>query len=140
MTIRLNPYISFTNNAREAIEFYHSVFGGELTINTFADQHASQDPSEDNLIMHSMVVAPNGLTLMASDTTARMPHTPGDSMSVSLSGEAADEATLTGYWQKLMDGGTETYPLSKAVWGDSFGMGKDRFGVAWLVNIAAPPA
>ena len=140
MTIRLNPYISFRNNAREAIEFYHSVFGGELTISTFADLHASQDPSEDNLVMHSMLVAPNGLTLMASDTTQRMAYTPGDNMSVSLSGEAEDEATLTGYWTALMAGGSESMPLSKAVWGDSFGMGTDRYGVAWLVNIAAPQA
>jgi PhnB protein len=140
MTIRLNPYISFKNNAREAIEFYHSVFGGELTVNTFADLHASQDPSDDNLIMHSMLVAPNGLTLMASDTTQRMAYTPGDNMSVSLSGEAEDEQTLTGYWSGLMIGGAESMPLSKAAWGDSFGMGTDRFGTTWLVNIAAPQA
>jgi PhnB protein len=140
MTIRLNPYISFNNNAREAISFYHSVFGGELTINTFAELHASQDPAEDNLVMHSMLVTPNGLTLMASDTTQRMAFTPGDNMTVSLSGEAEDEATLTGYWEALMAGGSESMPLSKAVWGDSFGMGTDRFGVGWLVNIAAPPA
>jgi PhnB protein len=138
--MRLNPYISFKNNAREAIEFYHSVFGGELTINTFAELHASQDPSEDNLIMHSMLVAPNGLTLMASDTTQRMAYTPGDNMTVSLSGEAVDEATLADYWNKLMVGGAESMPLSKAVWGDSFGMGTDRFGIGWLVNITAPPA
>jgi PhnB protein len=138
MTIRLNPYISFKNNAREAIEFYHSVFGGELTINTFADLHASQDPSEDNLVMHSMLVAPNGLTLMASDTTRRMAYTPGDNMSVSLSGEAEDEQILTDYWTSLMAGGSESMPLSKAVWGDSFGMGADQFGVVWLVNISAP--
>jgi PhnB protein len=140
MTIRLNPYISFRNNAREAIEFYHSVFGGELTISTFADLHASQDPSEDNLIMHSMLVAPNGLTLMASDTTQRMAYTPGDNMSVSLSGEAEDEETLKAYWTGLMDGGTESTPLSKAVWGDSFGMGTDKYGTTWLVNIAGPQA
>jgi PhnB protein len=116
MTIRLNPYISFNNNAREAIEFYHSVFGGELTINTFAELHASQDHSEDDLVMHSMLVTPNGLTLMASDTTQRMAYTPGDNMTVSLSGEAQDEETLKGYWRDLMVGGTESMPLSKAVW------------------------
>jgi PhnB protein len=61
-------------------------------------------------------------------------------MSVPLSGEAEDEATLTHYWAGLMDGGTESMPSSKAVWGDSFGMGTDRFGVSRFVNIAAPPA
>jgi PhnB protein len=137
MTLRLNPYVSFKNNAREAIEFYHSVFGGELIINTFADLHASQGPDEDNLVMHSMLVAPNGLTLMASDTTSRMPHNPGDNISVSLSGDAEDEELLKGYWAGLMAGGTETMPLAKAVWGDSFGMGVDKYGIGWLVNITA---
>ncbi len=138
MTIRLNPYLGFKNNAREAIEFYHSVFGGELTVNTFAELHASQDPSEDSLVMHSMLVAPNGLTLMASDTPQRMTYNPGDNISVSLSGEAEDQAALEGYWSKLIDGANVTMPLSKAAWGDSFGMAVDRFGITWLVNIAAP--
>jgi PhnB protein len=140
MTIRLNPYLGFKDNAREAIDFYHSVFGGDLTVNTFAELHASQDPSEDNLVMHSMLSTPNGLTLMASDTPRRMAYNPGDNISVSLSGEAEDEAVLKGYWSKLMTGGAESMPLSKAVWGDSFGMGADKFGIVWLVNIAAPPA
>jgi PhnB protein len=140
MTIRLNPYLGFKNNAREAIEFYHSVLGGELTVNTFAELHGSQDPSEDNLVMHSMLVTPNGLTLMASDTPGRMAYNPGDNITVSLSGDAEDEEVLKGYWAKLMVGGTESMPLAKAIWGDSFGMGVDRFGIGWLVNIAAPPA
>jgi PhnB protein len=138
MTIRLNPYLGFKNNAREAIEFYHSVFGGELTVNTFAELHASQDPSEDSLVMHSMLVVPNGLTLMASDTPQRMTYNPGDNISVSLSGEAEDQAVLEGYWNKLIDGGNVTMPLSKAAWGDSFGMVVDKFGITWLLNIAAP--
>ncbi len=138
MTIRLNPYLGFKDNARAAIEFYHSVFGGELTVNTFAELHASQDPSEDNLVMHSMLVGPNGLTLMASDTPQRMTYNPGDNISVSLSGEAEDQSVLEGYWNALIDGGNVTMPLSKATWGDSFGMVVDRFGITWLLNIAAP--
>jgi PhnB protein len=137
MTIRLNPYIGFRGNAREAIEFYHSVFGGDVAISTFADFNASQDPSEDNLVMHSVLHAPNGLTLMVSDTPDRMEYTPGTNITVSLSGEGDDETVLTGWWAKLMDGGSESMPLSKAIWGDSFGMGTDRFGIGWLVNIAA---
>jgi PhnB protein len=140
MTIRLNPYLSFKGNAREAIGFYHSVFGGELVINTFAELHASQDPSEDSLVMHSMLATPNGLTLMASDTPQRMAYNPGDNISVSVSGDAGDQAVLEGYWNKLIDGATVTMPLARAVWGDSFGMCVDKFGIGWLVNIAATPA
>ncbi|HEY5321003.1 MAG TPA: VOC family protein [Galbitalea sp.] len=134
MSTRLNPYISFRDQAREAMEFYKTVFGGELTLSTFADLHASEDPAEQDKIMHSVLETENGLTLMASDTPNRMDVTPGSNYSISLSGE--DEPELHGYWDKLADGGTVTMPLEKAPWGDSFGMCVDRFGVSWLVNIS----
>jgi len=140
MTIRLNPYIGFKDNARAAIEFYHSVFGGELTINTFAELHASQDPSENDLVMHSALVASDGLRLMASDTPARMSYNPGNNITISLVGDSEDAPRLQGYWDKLIEGGEVTMPLAKAVWGDTFGMCVDRFGIGWLLNIAPPPA
>lgn len=136
MATRLNPYLSFRDNARDAITFYESVFGGELTISTFGDFQASQDPAEADKVMHSMLVSANGLVLMASDTPNGMDYNPGDNISVSLSGESSDEAELRGYWEKLSDGGTVTMPLEAAPWGDTFGMCTDKFGIAWLVNIA----
>ncbi|HSU45954.1 MAG TPA: VOC family protein [Arthrobacter sp.] len=136
MPTRLNPYLSFRNNAREAMEFYKDVFGGELNLSTFADFQASQDPSEDQLVMHAQLDSPSGLTLMGSDTPARMDYNPGNTFSVSLSGE--DDAELRGYWDKLSDGGNVTMPLETAMWGDAFGMCTDKFGVQWLVNIAGP--
>lgn len=136
MTSRLNPYLSFRDNARDAITFYESVFGGELNISTFGDFQASQDPEEADKVMHAMLVSPNGLTLMAADTPNGMEYNPGNNISVSLSGESSDEAELRGYWDKLVDGGTVTMPLESAPWGDTFGMCVDRFGIAWLVNIA----
>ncbi|MGW9412549.1 VOC family protein [Arthrobacter cupressi] len=136
MATRLNPYLSFRDNARDAITFYESVFGGELTISTFGDYQASQDPAEADKVMHAMLVSGNGLVLMASDTPNGMPYNPGDNISVSLSGESSDEAELRGYWEKLSDGGTVAMPLEPAPWGDTFGMCTDKFGIAWLVNIA----
>ncbi|HET9827884.1 MAG TPA: VOC family protein [Nocardioidaceae bacterium] len=138
MTTRLNPYISFRDNAREAMDFYHSVFGGELTRSTFAELHASEDPAEKDKIMHSMLETDSGLVLMAADTPNSMDYTPGGSISVSLSGE--DEAELSGYWKRLSDGGVVQVPLDKAPWGDSFGMCADRYGVTWLVNISGAQA
>lgn len=134
MTTRLNPYISFRDNARQAMEFYRAVFGGELDVSTFAEMHASDDPSEQDKIMHSMLASPNGLVLMAADTPNQMSHNPGDNISISLSGD--DEAELRGYWDKLSDGGTVAMPLERAPWGDQFGMCTDRFGIQWMVNIA----
>ena len=138
MTTRLNPYLSFRDNAREAMDFYHSVFGGELTRATFAEYHASDDPAEQDKIMHSMLVTDGGLALMAADTPNAMDNTPGTNFSVSLSGE--DDAELRGYWEKLSAGGTVTMPLEKAPWGDSFGMCVDKFGINWMVNIAGSPS
>jgi len=138
VTTRLNPYLSFRDNARDAMDFYHSVFGGELTRSTFGEYHASEDPAEQDKIMHSMLVTEGGLALMAADTPNAMDNTPGTNFSVSLSGE--DEAELRGYWEKLSKGGTVTVPLEKAPWGDSFGMCVDKFGINWMVNIAGSPS
>lgn len=138
MNTRLNPYLSFRDTAKEAMEFYQSVFGGELVLSTFGEFHASEDPAEQDKIMHGMLTTDNGLTLMGSDTPNSMEYTTGTNYSVSLSGD--NDAELSGYWQKLSAGGTVTMPLDKAPWGDSFGMCIDKFGVTWLVNIAPTAA
>ena len=134
MATRLNPYLNFRDTTRQAMEFYHSVFGGELTVSTFAEMHASEDPAEQDKIMHSQLMTEHGLTLMAADLPNSMELTPGNNFAISLSGE--DEGELRGYWDKLSDGGNVVMPLDKAPWGDIFGMCIDRFGVSWLVNIS----
>lgn len=138
MSTRLNPYLGFRDNAREAMDFYHSVFGGELVHSTYAEYHASEDPAEADKIMHSNLTTDSGLMLMAADTPNGMDYTAGNNFSVSLSGE--NDAELRGYWDKLSDGGTVVMPLEQAPWGDSFGMCIDRFGVSWMVNISPPAA
>ncbi|EMY33737.1 glyoxalase family protein [Arthrobacter crystallopoietes BAB-32] len=134
MPTRLNPYLGFRNNAKEAMTFYQSVFGGELSVSTFGDFGASDDPAEKDKVMHSMLEAPNGLVLMGADTPDSMNYTPGDNISMSLSGE--DEAELRGYWDKLAEGANVSEQLAQAPWGDTFGMLTDKFGINWLVNIA----
>jgi PhnB protein len=131
---RLNPYISFRDNAREAMDFYQSIFGGEVTRSTFGEFHASDDPAEQDKVMHSMLEAPGGIALMAADTPRSMDLDAGSSITISLSGD--DEAELRGYWDKLVEGGTAGVPLEKAPWGDTFGMCTDKFGVNWMVNIS----
>jgi PhnB protein len=138
MQTKLNPYLNFLSNARAAMEFYHSVFGGELKMSTFSDYHASQSPSEDNLIMHSELTVAEYLQFMASDTPERMEFRPGSNMTMSLSGDNEEE--LTGWFRQLSDGGSVSMPLEKAIWGDTFGMCTDKFGICWLVNITAKKA
>jgi len=137
MASRLNPYISFHDNAREALEFYRQVFGGDLAVNTFGDMGAPEAPEADK-IMHGMLETGAGFTLMAADTPPGMDHQPGNNMAVSLSGDDADE--LRGYWEQLSSSGTVSVPLEKQMWGDEFGMCEDRFGIAWMVNITQPSA
>jgi len=134
MATQLNPYLSFKSNAKEAMEFYQSVFGGELNAQTFKEFGASKDPSEDNLVMHAELKSPNGLVLMASDTPARMEFKPGNNVSLSLNGD--DDERLSEYFAKLSEGGSVTMPLEKAMWGDKFGMLRDKFGINWFVNIS----
>jgi len=134
MQSQLNPYLSFRDTARQAMEFYQTVFGGKLEMQTFKDFHASADKSEDHKIMHAQLTADNGIVFMASDTPSTMEYRPGTNMSMSLSGE--NEAELRGYYEKLSAGGTIAMPLEKAPWGDTFGMVTDQFGVPWLVNIS----
>jgi PhnB protein len=134
MTVRLNPYLSFRDTAREAMTFYQSVFGGELSVSTFGDLNASHDPAEQDKVMHSMLEAPDGLVLMGADTPNDMEYQPQAGVSVSLSGD--DEARLRGWWERLSESGTVTVPFEKAPWGDTFGMCVDRFGTSWMFNAA----
>jgi len=136
MTI-LNPYLSFTDDAREAMEFYRSVFGGELTLSTFGEFPGMvQDPAENELVMHAQLTTAEGLTLMGSDTPAHMAFERPANISLSLSGD--DEGVLQGYWNALAEGGTVTMPMSETFWSPRFGMLTDRFGTSWMVGAEQP--
>ncbi len=108
MASQLNPYLNFNGNTRQAMEFYASVFGGTLNLNTFADYGAQGTPDADR-IMHAALETDAGYTIMAADVTSEMEYH-----------------------------GTVTMPLAKQAWGDEFGMCVDQFGVPWLVNISQP--
>jgi PhnB protein len=128
----LNPYLSFRSNARDAIEFYQGVFGGDLQISTFGEYPGMvQDASEENLVMHAQLTSPDGFVLMASDTPSAIPYREPAGISVSVSGD--DEAKLQGYWDALSAGGSVTMPYDTPPWGGRFGMLTDRFGIDWMI-------
>jgi PhnB protein len=131
MSSLLNPYLTFPGTARDAMEFYRSIFGGELTVSTFGEFGAPDEALADK-VMHAMLTTPQGYTLMASDTAPGMEFKQGNTMSVSLSG---DDDALRDYFEKLADGGAVVMKLEKQMWGDEFGQCVDKFGVPWLVNI-----
>ena len=137
MTSRLNPYINLAGTARQALEFYRGVFGGELSLSTYGEAGGADGPDADK-VMHGQLETPAGYTLMVSDAPTGMEHSEGTNISISLSGDDSDE--LRGYFTQLAEGGTVTMPLEKQVWGDEFGMCVDPFGVTWMVNIGPPAA
>jgi len=135
MSSRLNPYLGFHGDARQALEFYKQVFGGTLTLNTFGE-FGPQDAPDADKIMHGQLETDNGFTLMGADTAEGTEQSPGNNIAVSLSGDDTEE--LHRYWDGLSDGGTVSVPMEKQMWGDEFGMCVDQFGVHWMVNIGPP--
>jgi PhnB protein len=135
--MKLNAYINFKGKAREALTFYHSIFGGELSLSTFKENNVPVKPEEENLIMHGQLTF-GDKDIMASDVPDLMGNPVIGGFSMSLSGTEADE--LKGYWDKLAEGAKINQPLEQAPWGDTFGMLTDKFGVDWMVNITKPKA
>ena len=136
MASLLNPYLNFNGNARQAMEFYRDVFGGELTLSTFGELGAAEGADADK-IMHGQLQTGSGYTLMGSDVPSHMQYEPAAGFAVSLSG---DDEALRGYFEKLSAGGNVTLPMQKMMWGDEFGMLTDQFGIQWMANISQPQA
>ncbi|WP_280462939.1 VOC family protein [Nocardia carnea] len=137
MGSQINPCMTFDGNARQAMEFYQQVFGGELELGTVADFGSPDAPDADK-IMHSRLDTPAGYTLMAWDFPGNRPghppYRPGNNVALFLSGE--DDSELRTSFQRLSEGGTVTLPLERQVWGDVAGSVVDRFGITWMVNIS----
>ncbi len=131
MASELNPYVTFAGNARQAMEFYRSVFGGDLTISTFGEYGMEGEGADG--VMHATFKTPAGFTLMASDLPPGQSSRAGDNISISISGDDAE--MLRGYWVQLSEQGAVEVPLERQMWGDEFGACKDRFGIPWMVDI-----
>jgi PhnB protein len=136
MPARLNPYLTFQGNAREAMEYYRDVLGGTLTLTTYTEGGMGQDPADADKIMHGQLETDSGFTLMGADAPSAVPSQPMSGVQISLSGDTATDAELSGYYDKLAEKGTVVEPLVTAPWGDKFGMVTDPYGVLWMVNVA----
>ncbi len=130
----LNPYLTFNGNAAEAMKFYHSILGGELNMQTFAEAKMARSPEEKDRIVHASLKN-DALILMASDGMINQLAKFGDNVSMSIQGSEHDK--LTEIFDKLANGGKVDMPLAKQFWGDTYGMLTDKFGIHWMINIAA---
>jgi PhnB protein len=134
MSIKLTPYLNFQGNTREAMEFYHGVFGGDLKLSTFGDLAGEGSPQGyQDKIMHAVLEA-GDITIMASEGHPDRQVNFGDNVSLSLAGHDRDK--LASYFHRLSKGGSVNMPLEQQVWGDLFGMLTDSFGVHWMINIS----
>ena len=128
MANKLTPYLTFGGNAREAMEFYQSVFGGNLNLRSFKDSGAAQSPAQEDLIMHGELIAEDGMRLMGCDDPE------GKSYATSIALEGDNVEHLNSYWNTLKDGATILAAIEVTPWGDTFGMLTDKFGIRWLIN------
>ncbi len=131
--ITLNPYIFFKGNCREAMEFYKSIFGGELTVQTYGDVNTASEQMPAENIMHAMLQSEE-FTVLGSDTAAASPT----AAKITLCLGGSDKEKLTNIFNHLSDGVEIKYPLKKEFWGDTFGSLTDKYGVEWMVNISEP--
>ena len=137
MESKLNPYLNFNGNAGEAMKFYHSILGGDLAVQTFEEAKMARSPEEKDLVVHARLTS-GAMTIMASDAPAGMKAQFGNNVHLSLMG--GDGEKLTAVFNSLAEGGKVDMPLAKQFWGDTYGQVTDRFGVHWMVNIAAKPS
>ncbi|WP_109524933.1 VOC family protein [Nocardia aurea] len=136
MSVKSVTHLNFRGDARAALTFYQSVFGGDVAMVTYKDAGDVQDPAEADQVMWGQVTAASGFHVMAYDVPARLPYNRGETaFFISLRGDAAEE--ITGYWDKLAAGATVVQPLGPAQWASLYGMLTDRFGVTWVVDVVS---
>ncbi|WP_320774292.1 VOC family protein [Streptomyces sp. CRN 30] len=137
MSVKTTTHLNFRGDARAALDFYRSVFGGEVVAVTYKDTGSAPDPDEADWVMWGQVTADNGFRVMAYDVPSAKPYQPGENpVFVSVRGDDADE--ITGLWEKLSAGATVVEPLAPTAWAPLYGMLKDSFGVVWVLDVAAP--
>ncbi|MCS5714213.1 VOC family protein [Herbiconiux sp. CPCC 205716] len=145
MAIATTPHLNFRGDARAALEFYHSVFGGQLVAVSYADANAVTDPAEASQIMWGQVASDEGFRVMAYDVPSHTEYAPGViPLFVSVRSTDADE--IERYWGAFTAGAgagsgstsTVVVPLAPAAWAPLYGMATDPFGVTWIFDVEVP--
>jgi PhnB protein len=134
---QLSPYLNFFGSAKEAVEFYKSVFGGDLDIQLVGDTPmAEQMPDAKDKVMHAALTAP-GVKLFASDMGSQETSVPSELVTLTL--ECSSQEEIESLFGKLSQGGTVGHDLKEEFWGAVYGDLTDRFGVRWMFNFQKQP-
>ena len=135
MAVTTTAHTNFRGQAREALAFYHSVFGGDLSLATYADIHSAESPGQADHIAFGRVRAPSGFDIMAYDVQPSKGYNPGENaFYITLQGNDTDE--IKAHWDGLSDSATTILiPLGPAPFAPLYGMLTDRYGVTWIVGV-----
>ncbi|MBP0495787.1 VOC family protein [Roseomonas sp. SG15] len=140
MAIKTTTHLNFRGNARDALAFYQSVFGGELTAFTYAQAQAVTDPAEADQIIWGQVLAEDGFHVMAYDVPSAVSWDPG-TIPVFVSVQGGDAEGISRCWKRLVEDGTVVRPIGPSGFSPFYGMVRDRFGTTWVLAVeAARPA
>jgi PhnB protein len=138
MSITTTPHLNFRGQARAALEYYQSVFGGDLSIATYRDIHAVEDDSHADDVAFGQIQAASGFRVMAYDVQPSKQYDAGmNAFYITLHSTDAD--TVTGCWARLADEGRVLTPLVPAAFAPLYGMLTDRFGITWIFGADDPP-
>lgn len=136
MSVKAVTHINLRGNAREALAFYQSVFGGQMQVVTYKDMGRVQDPTDADRVVWGQIAADDGFCVMAFDVPVGTPWNQGDNaFYVCVRGDTAQE--IAARWEKLAEGSTVLQPLAPSQWSALYGMLKDRFGVVWVLDVVA---
>ena len=152
MSITTTTHLNFSGEARSALAFYQSVFGGQITIATYGDFGMPKDAPGADGVVFGQVETDGGFRVMAYDipghagspatqvgSTRREHGTTVTDQPFFVSVRGQNLAEIEAYWAKLADGATIVEPLAASAWGPGFGMLTDGFGVTWILDVAAAP-
>ena len=135
MTVITTPHLNFRGEAKAALDFYHSVFGGQLIAVTNEQAYSVERPEEAEQIKFGQVIGENGFQIMAYDVPSSISYDQGDkSLFVSVRGDSADE--ITELWGKLSKGSTILSDLAPSQFSPAYGMLKDAYGITWVLDVA----
>jgi len=150
MTIQTTAHLNFRGDARSALEFYQSVFGGHAVINTYADMGMPEELPGADKVVFGLVTSDNGFRVMGYDIPGQTEGSPAgggstrrennttitdQALFVSVGSDALGE--LQGYWDALAVDAVIVEPLAASAWSAGFGMLTDRFGVTWSFSATA---
>ena len=139
MTLVTTTHLNFDGRARAALEFYHSVFGGDLAVVTYAMAHSADQVDDPERVIFGQVTSESGFRVMAYDVQRGRGYAPG-AHPFYLSVRADSDGDAAAIWDRLVVDGVVVTPFGPSAWSSSYGMVTDRFGVTWIVDVAPPGA